>query len=177
MRFTETPIAGAFLVDLEPVEDQRGFFARTYCEEKFRDRGLAFHFAQSSIAFSKRKGTLRGMHYQRDPHAEAKLIRCTRGAVYDVVIDLRPHSPTFRHWFAAELSAANRRMLYIPTGLAHGYQTLEDETEISYQMSAPYHPQSADGIRWDDPAFAVRWPLDVTVLSERDRSWPDFPLR
>lgn len=175
MRFTPTPIPGAYLVDIQPAEDERGFFARTYCEDEFRGNGLESHFAQGSIAFSKRKGTLRGFHYQRDPHAEVKLIRCTRGAVYDVVIDLRPHSLTFRQWFPAELTAGNRRMLYIPKGLAHGYQTLDDDTEISYQMSDPYHPEAAAGVRWDDPAFAVRWPLDVTVISEQDRSWPDFP--
>lgn len=176
MRYTETPIDGVLVVDVEPVEDHRGFFARTYCEEEFRRRGLETHFAQSSIAFSVRKGTLRGMHYQRDPHAEVKLVRCTRGGVYDVVIDLRPHSPTFRHWFAAELTAANRRMLYVPKGLAHGYLTLEDETEIAYQMSAPYHPEAAAGVRFDDPAFGVHWPHEVTVIAERDRTYPDFSL-
>lgn len=174
MRYTETPIGGTFLVDLEPVEDHRGFFARTFCEEEFRRRGLEAHFAQSSIAFSARRGTLRGMHFQREPHAEVKLVRCTRGGVYDVVIDLRPHSPTFRQWLGAELTAANRRMLYIPTGLAHGYLTLEDETEISYQMSAPYHPGAAAGVRWDDPAFAVRWPFEPVVMAGRDRTYPDF---
>lgn len=176
MRFTETPLGGAFLIDLEPVEDERGFFARTYCEEEFRRRGLDARIAQCSMAFSRRRGTLRGMHYQREPYAEVKLVRCTRGSVYDVIIDLRPHSPTFRHWLGAELTAANRRMLYIPTGFAHGYQTLEDETEITYQMSVPYHPEAAAGVRWDDPAFGVRWPLAVSVIAERDRSYPDFAM-
>lgn len=174
MKYTETPIGGLFLIDLEPVEDERGFFARTFCEEEFRRRGLESHFTQCSIAFSRRKGALRGMHYQRDPHAEVKLVRCTRGGVYDVAIDLRPDSPTLGQWFAAELTAMNRRMLYVPTGLAHGYQTLEDETEISYQMSAPYHPEAAAGVRWNDPAFGVSWPLDVTVIAQRDNSYPDF---
>lgn len=177
MRFTETPLGGAFLIDLEPVEDERGFFARTYCEEEFRSRGLDSRIAQCSMAFSRRRGTVRGMHYQREPYAEVKLVRCTRGGVYDVIIDLRPHSPTFRHCFAAELTAANRRMLYIPTGFAHGYQTLEDATEITYQMSTPYHPEAAAGVRWDDPAFGVRWPLAVSVIAERDLSYPDFAVR
>jgi dTDP-4-dehydrorhamnose 3,5-epimerase len=178
VKYTGTSIGGVFLVDLQPVDDDRGFFARTFCEDEFLRHGLEPHFAQSSIAFSKRRGTLRGMHFQREPHAEVKLVRCTRGAVYDVVIDLRPHSPTYLHWFAAELSAANRRMLYVPHGLAHGYLTLEDETEISYQMSAPYHPEAAAGVRWDDPAFGIHWPIDVTVIAERDRSYPDFvPVR
>lgn len=174
MRYSETPLSGVYVLDLEPVEDHRGFFARTYCEDEFRDRGLETHFAQASIAFSSRRGTLRGMHYQRDPHAEVKLLRCTRGAVYDVVIDLRPDSRTLRRWFAAELSAANRRMLYAPHGFAHGYLTLEDETEISYQMSAPYHADAAAGVRWNDPAFGVQWPFDPIVMAERDRSYPDF---
>ncbi len=174
MKFTETPIGGVLLVDLEPVHDERGFFARMYCEEEFRSRGLEPRIAQSSMAHNARKGTLRGMHFQRDPHAEVKLVRCTSGSVYDVVIDLRPGSPTFRHWFGTELTARNRRMLYIPHGIAHGYQSLEDETEISYQMSTPYLPEAAAGVRWDDPAFAVRWPLEVTAITERDRSYPDF---
>jgi dTDP-4-dehydrorhamnose 3,5-epimerase len=177
MRFRESPLAGLFVIDVEPAEDDRGFFARTYCAAAFAERGLDPAVAQSSIAYSARKGTLRGMHYQRAPHAETKLIRCTRGAVHDVAIDLRPGSPTFRRWFAAELTAANRRMLYIPEGFAHGYLTLEDETEISYQMSTPYHPEAAEGVRWDDPAFAITWPIEVAVIAERDRDYPDFAAR
>ena len=177
MRFRESPLAGLFVIDVEPAEDDRGFFARTYCAAAFVERGLDPAVAQSSIAYSARKGTLRGMHYQRAPHAETKLIRCTRGAVHDVAIDLRPDSPTFRRWFAAELTAANRRMLYIPEGFAHGYLTLEDETEISYQMSTPYHPEAAEGVRWDDPAFAITWPIEVAVIAERDRDYPDFAAR
>ena len=176
MKFTETPIGGVYVIDVEPVEDHRGFFARTFCEDEFRARGLETHFAQASIAFSARKGTLRGMHYQRDPWAEVKLVRCTRGGVYDAVIDLRPLSPTFRRNFAVELTADNRRLLYVPKGLAHGYQTLEDDTEISYQMSTPYHPEAAAGVRWNDPAFGVRWPAEVTVIAERDAAYPDFPV-
>lgn len=177
MKFVTTPISGVVLVDLEPVEDDRGFFARTYCEEEFRRHGLETHIAQCSVALSLRKGTLRGMHYQRDPHSEVKLVRCIRGAVYDVVVDIRPDSATFRQWFATELNAANRRAIYIPHGIAHAYQTIEDETEISYQMSSAYNAEAAAGVRWDDPAFAVRWPLEVTAITERDLSYPDFPVR
>lgn len=174
MRFTGTPLAGVVVIDPEPVEDHRGFFARTFCEAEFRAHGLEPHFVQSSIAFSARKGTLRGMHYQRDPHAETKLVRCTRGRVYDVAIDLRLDSPTFRNWFAVELTASNRRMLYVPVGFAHGYLTLDDDTEITYQMSSAYHAEAAAGVRWDDPTFGIRWPAPVTVLAERDRTFPDF---
>ena len=174
MKFTETPIGGVLLIDLDPIEDERGFFARTYCEEEFRRLGLEPHIAQSSMSWNARSGTVRGMHYQRDPHGEVKLVRCTSGAVHDIVIDLRRESPTFRRWFGADLTARNRRMLYIPQGIAHGYQSLENETEIIYSMSTPYCPEAAAGVRWDDPAFAVRWPLDVTVIAERDRTYPDF---
>lgn len=174
MKFTETPIRGAFLIDVEPVEDERGFFARTYDAGELRRRGLEPHVEQCGVSFNRRKGTLRGMHYQRPPYAETKLVRCTHGAVYDVVIDLRPSSPSFRQWFAAELTAHNHRMLYVPEGLAHGFQTLEDESEVSYQISAPHHPQAAAGVRWNDPAFAIRWPLEVTVVAGRDRTFPDF---
>ena len=176
MKFTETPIAGLWVIELEPIADDRGFFARTFCEDDFRARGLESHVAQCSIAFSARAGTLRGMHYQREPYAEVKLIRCTRGAVYDAVVDLRPGSATFRHWFAVELTAENRRMLYVPKGLAHGYQTLEDETEITYQMSTPYHPEAAAGVRWNDPAFGVTWPREVTVISDRDATYRDYSM-
>jgi dTDP-4-dehydrorhamnose 3,5-epimerase len=174
VRFTETPVRGAFLIDIEPVEDERGFFARTWDAGELRGRGLESHIEQCSVSFNRRKGTLRGMHYQRPPHAETKLVRCTHGAVYDVVIDLRPSSPSFRQWFGTELTARNHRMLYVPEGLAHGYQTLEDDSEITYQISVAYHPHAAAGVRWNDPAFAIRWPLEVTVLAERDRTFPDF---
>ena len=174
MKFTEMPIAGVILVELEPASDDRGFFARTYCREEFTRHGLDPEIAQCSMAFSAKAGTVRGMHYQRDPHGEVKLIRCTRGAVYDVVVDLRSDSSTFRRWYGVELSADNRRMLYIPRGIAHGYQSLQDGTEISYQMSTPYHPEAAAGVRWDDPAFGVIWPLEVTVIAERDRTYPNF---
>jgi dTDP-4-dehydrorhamnose 3,5-epimerase len=162
------------VIDLEPIEDHRGFFARIFCEEEFSKYGLETRFPQSSIAFSTRKGTLRGMHYQHEPYAETKLIRCTRGAMYDVVIDLRVSSTTRKQWFAIELTERNHRMLYVPRGLAHGYLTLEDETEISYQMSTPYHSEAADGVRFDDPAFGIHWPAPVAVIADRDRSYPDF---
>ena len=174
MKFLNTPLAGLVLIDLEPIEDERGFFARTFCADTFRRQGFDPHVAQSSIAFSGRPGTLRGMHYQRDPHAETKLVRCTRGTVYDVAIDLRPGSATFRHWYGTELTSRNRRMLYIPSGFAHGYLTLEPDTEISYQMSTPYRAEAADGVRWDDPAFDIRWPGPVMTINARDRSYPDF---
>jgi dTDP-4-dehydrorhamnose 3,5-epimerase len=174
VKFQSTPIAGLFLIDIEPVEDERGFFARTFCADEFMRHGLEPCVAQSSISFNPRKGTLRGMHYQREPHSEVKLVRCTRGSVQDVVVDLRAESPTFRQWFGVELTAFNRRMLYIPHGLAHGYLTLEDETEFSYQMSTPYHRESAAGVRWDDPAFGIEWPIEPAVIAERDRRYPDF---
>jgi dTDP-4-dehydrorhamnose 3,5-epimerase len=174
VKFTETPIPSAFLIDIEPVEDERGFFARTYDAGELRRRGLESHIEQCSVSYNRRKGTLRGLHYQRSPYGEVKLVRCTRGAVYDVVIDLRPSSPSFRQWLAAELTAQNHRMLYVPEGVAHGFQTLQDDSEVSYQISAPYQQQAAAGVRWNDPAFAIRWPLDVSVISERDRTFPNF---
>jgi dTDP-4-dehydrorhamnose 3,5-epimerase len=174
VKFTETPIRGAFLIDIEALEDERGFFARTYDAVEFRRHGLDPHIDQCSLSFNRQKGTLRGMHFQHQPHQETKLVRCSRGAVYDVIIDLRPSSPSFRKWFAAELTAQNHRMLYIPEGLAHGFQTLEDESEVSYQISQPFRPDAASGVRWDDPAFAISWPLAVTCIGERDRSFPDF---
>lgn len=176
MKFVDTPLAGLVAIELEPVEDDRGFFARTFCAETFRRHGLDPSVAQSSTAFSARRGTLRGMHYQREPHAETKLVRCTSGAVYDVAIDLRPGSPTLRQWYGTELTRGNRRMLYIPPGFAHGYLTLEDDSEISYQMSTPYSAEAAAGVRWDDPAFGIRWPEPVTTIHERDRTYPDFRL-
>lgn len=172
MIFTETPLPGAYLVTPERLEDERGFFARTFCAETFRARGLVSTFVQCSISFNRRRGTLRGMHYQAAPHAETKLVRCTMGAIHDVILDLRPDSPTCRQWFAAELTAENRAMLYIPEGLAHGFQTLADNTEVCYQISAAHRPGSARGVRWDDPAFAIRWPLPDPVLSASDASRP-----
>jgi dTDP-4-dehydrorhamnose 3,5-epimerase len=173
VRFTETKVAGAFLIEPEPVADERGFFARSWDREEFQARGLNPRLAQCSISFSRRKGTLRGLHYQVAPHQEAKLVRCTRGAIWDVALDLRPGSATYRAWFGVELSAANRAMLYIPEGCAHGQLTLTDDTEVFYQISAPYAPAAARGVRYDDPAIGIKWPGEVTVISDRDASYPD----
>lgn len=174
MIFVETNLRGAFLIEPDLFEDERGFFARTWSREEFEGRGLDARLAQCALSYNRRGGTLRGMHYQREPHAQAKLVRCTRGAVYDVIVDLRPGSPTFTRWIAAELTASNRRALYVPAGFAHGYQALEDDTEVAYQVTEDYRPEAEAGVRWDDPAFGIRWPLEVSVISARDRSYPDF---
>ena len=174
MIFTTTDIDGAMLVDLDRLTDERGFFARAWCRREFAEHGLLAELAQASFAFTTGKGTLRGMHYQAAPHAEAKVVRCTRGAAHMVALDLRPDSATHGRWIAAELTSHNRRALYVPPGCAQGYQTLMDETEILYQMSAEYNPASARGVRFDDPRFAIDWPLPVARISERDRNWPDY---
>ena len=174
MTWRETELPGAFVVESERMEDERGWFARVYDEGELEQRGLATRFPQGSIAFNKEQGTLRGLHYQAEPHAEAKLVRCIRGAVHDVIVDLRPASPTFKRWVAVELTAASGRTLYVPEGLAHGYLTLEDESETLYLISAPYAPEAARGVRWDDPAFAIPWPFRPTVISPRDATFPDF---
>jgi dTDP-4-dehydrorhamnose 3,5-epimerase len=162
------------VIDLERVADDRGFFARSFCREEFAAHGLEAEVAQCSISFNRHRGTLRGLHYQAAPHAEAKLVRCSAGAIWDVVVDLRPGSPTFKLHFALTLSAAEGRMLYVPPGLAHGFLTVDDATEVAYQMSVPYHAPAARGVRWDDPAFAIPWPAPPLVISERDRAWSDF---
>lgn len=172
--FTETSLQGAYIVELDPAEDERGFFARSWCENEFRAAGLAPRLCQCNISFNRRKGTLRGMHYQDDPFPEAKLVRCTMGSIYDVIIDLRRDSSTFCQWLSVELAAANRRMIYVPAGFAHGFQTLEDNSEVFYQMSEFYHPERARGVRWDDPAFGIRWPDDQRTISAADMSYPDF---
>ena len=174
MIFKETELPGAFLIEPEPHWDERGFFARTFCQREFECQGLAFSFVQSNLCFNRHRGTLRGLHYQTTPHAEAKLVRCTAGAIYDVILDLRLGSPTRGRWAAMELSAESYRMLYVPKGLAHGFLTLHEDTEVFYEMSEFYTPETVRGIRWDDPAFAVRWPMVPTLLSPRDRSFPDF---
>ena len=175
MIFNEIALAGAWVVDVERMEDGRGFFARTWCEQEFRSIGLNTRLVQCSVSFNKRRGTLRGMHYQAAPHREAKLIRCTRGAIHDVILDLRPESPTYKRHVALLLDAESRRMLYVPEGFAHGFQTLEDDTEVFYQMSASYAPDHARGVRWNDPAFGIPWPPAERTISERDESYPDFP--
>ncbi|MDR7531962.1 MAG: dTDP-4-dehydrorhamnose 3,5-epimerase [Armatimonadota bacterium] len=174
MLFVETDLVGAFVIKLERRSDERGFFARTWCEREFAAAGLCTRFVQANVSRTRRRGTVRGMHYQVAPFAEAKLIRCTRGAVYDVIIDLRPESPSHRRWAAMELSADDSLMLYVPEGFAHGFQTLEDDSEVVYQVSQFYTPQAERGVRYDDPAFGIVWPLEVTVISEKDRSWPDY---
>ncbi len=174
MVFHETKLQGVFEIDVEPQIDARGFFARTWCQREFEDNGLNPTLVQCSISFNARKGTLRGMHYQAAPFAETKVVRCTRGAIYDVVLDLRPQSPTFKEWAAVGLTSEKRNMVYVPDGCAHGFLTLEDDTEVFYQMSQFYNPESARGVRWDDPAFRIAWPEKVEVISERDRTYTDF---
>ena len=175
MIFNPTSLAGAFVVDLEQREDHRGFFARTWCQREFETHGLNGRLAQCSISFNYERGTLRGMHWQAPPFGEAKLVRCTRGAIHDVIIDLRGGSPTFTKSFSVILSYQNRRMLYVPPGLAHGFQTLEGDTEVTYQISEFYRPECARGVRWNDPAFAIEWPRTGNrVMSLRDQTYPDF---
>ncbi len=174
MVFSETILKGAFVIEPEKQEDFRGFFARTFCQREFAERGLETASAQSSISFSRSKGTLRGMHYQVTPFEEVKVVRCTMGWIHDVIIDLRPESPTYRESFAIELSAENRKMLYIPRCFAHGFQTLEDNTEVHYQMSEFYSPEHARGVRWNDPAFGIVWPPAERLIHERDQRYPDF---
>lgn len=174
MRFTQCPLSGAYVVELEPNYDERGFFARTWCREEFQVLGLKTDIAQCSISSNLRKGTLRGMHYQMAPFEEAKLVRCTRGAIYDVIIDLRSRSSTFGNWFGLELSGDNGKMLFVPEGFAHGYQTLADLSEVFYQISEAHHPSLSGGVRWNDPAFQIKWPLADPILSNRDLSFPDF---
>ncbi|MGH8900400.1 MAG: dTDP-4-dehydrorhamnose 3,5-epimerase [Egibacteraceae bacterium] len=176
MRFVETKVTGAFVIELEPIVDERGFFARTWCQREAEGHGLNPSVAQCNVSFSLRKGTLRGMHYQAVPHEEAKLIRCTRGAIYDVIIDLRPWSPSYGAHAAAELTEDNGRMLYVPEGCAHGFLTMTDRTEVCYQMSEFYVAEAARGVRWDDPAFGIEWPGKVEVVNERDRTYPDTDL-
>ncbi|MBW6504129.1 dTDP-4-dehydrorhamnose 3,5-epimerase [bacterium] len=177
MIFTETPLKGSYLVSPEKITDERGFFARSWCEKEFRDVGLASRIAQCSISYNRLKGTLRGMHYQVPPFEEDKLVRCTRGAIHDVIIDLRHDSKSFGKHFSVTLTSVNRTMLYIPKGFAHGFLTLENDTEIYYQMSEFYAPDSARGVRWNDPAFSIEWPGNVLILSEKDRSYPDFDTK
>jgi dTDP-4-dehydrorhamnose 3,5-epimerase len=174
MQFLETKLAGVFEIRIEPMSDERGFFARTWCEKEFQSHGLNSSIAQCSASFNNRKGTLRGMHYQAPPFAEMKVVRCGKGAIFDVVVDLRSESSTFKDWIGVELTAENHKMLYVPEGCAHGFLTLEDETEVFYQISEFYHAESARGVRWDDPAFRIEWPTPPEVMSERDRTYPDF---
>ena len=174
MIFSPTELAASYLIDIEKREDQRGFFARTWCQKEFEAHGLVSRLVQANVSFNERKGTLRGMHYQVAPHSETKLVRCTRGAIYDVIIDLRPGSATYMQWLGAELTAENHRMLYVPEGFAHGFLSLMDKTEICYQVSQFYTPNAERGLRYNDPAFRIEWPIDVQVISDKDRNWPDY---
>jgi dTDP-4-dehydrorhamnose 3,5-epimerase len=175
MIFTETKFSGVYIIDLEPHEDERGSFARTYCAKEFEKLGLQLCAAQCNISYNREKGTLRGMHFQAAPFSEAKLVTCLAGAIYDVIVDLRPNSPTYGQWQSFELSALRpRSMLYVPENLAHGFQTLESDTEVFYQMSEFYHPVASKGVRWNDPAFNITWPDRQPILSEKDRHYPDF---
>lgn len=174
MRFLETRLLGAWRIELEPSQDNRGSFARTFCAREFSERGLHTAFLQHSSSQSRDKGTLRGMHFQAAPHGEVKVVSCLKGMIFDVIVDLRPDSPTYRAWDAFELSRENHRQLYIPQGFAHGFQTLCDDAEVAYLISAFYVPDAARGVRHDDPAIAIDWPLPVAAISDKDRSWPDF---
>ena len=171
MIFTTTDVDGVYVVETEPYVDERGVFARVFDEDTFHEMGLSTRFPQCSVSYNPIRGTMRGMHFQRGEHAEAKLIRCTRGAIYDVAIDLRPESPTFHRWAAAELTAVNHRQLYVPEGCAHGFLTLETDTEVYYQISAPYVAEASAGVRWDDPAFGVKWPSAPVVMSPKDAAY------
>ncbi|WP_298819612.1 dTDP-4-dehydrorhamnose 3,5-epimerase [Chloroflexus sp.] len=174
MRFLPTELKDAYIIELEPREDNRGFFARVWAKDEFAEHGLVDRVVQMNLSYNRLAGTLRGMHFQHAPYAETKLVRCIRGAIYDVIIDLRPESPTYKRWIGVKLTAANRLALYVPEGFAHGFQTLEDETEVFYQVSQYYTPSAEGGVRFDDPAFGIEWPLPVTEMSEKDRRWPLF---
>jgi dTDP-4-dehydrorhamnose 3,5-epimerase len=177
MIFEMTQLSGAWLIDVEPKEDKRGFFARTWCRQELATQGLDTEIAQESLSFNRHCGTLRGLHFQRSPHEETKIVRCTRGAIFDVIVDLRLQSPTYAQWQGFDLTAQNRRAIYIPKGFAHGFQTLTDNAEIAYQISTSYVPESACGYRYDDTAFNITWPFAVTVITERDLGWPAFEIR
>lgn len=172
MIFTETRLPGAYVIDIQAIEDERGFFARGFCEREMAQHGLQSRIVQANISFNKRKGTLRGLHYQAAPHAETKLVRCTRGALYDVIVDLRPDSPTYLRWVGIELTAESHRALFVPEGFAHGFQVLQDETEVFYQMSERHAPQAERGIRYDDPHIGIDWPLPVVAISDKDARLP-----
>lgn len=174
MKFTELSLKGAFIIEMELIEDERGFFAASWSKREFGRRNLDSELHECNVSFNRVKGTIRGMHYQAEPHGQTKVVRCTKGAIYDAIIDLRPDSPTFKSWEGFELSEDNRRMLYIPRGFAHGFQSVRDSTEILYQMSQPFNASAGRGVRWNDPAFGIAWPMPPTVISPRDRDYPDF---
>ncbi len=172
MIFQETTLQGAYVIEPKKINDHRGFFARIWCKEELQQRGLKSELVQSNVGFSYRKGTLRGLHFQKSPYAEVKIVRCTRGAIFDVIVDLRPESPSYKRWFGVELSGDNCKMIYVPEGFAQGYITLADNTEMYYHTSEFYNPDAAFGVRFDDPAFGIKWPLAAAVISEQDRNWP-----
>lgn len=174
MKFTQTKLLGAYVIELEKREDSRGFFSRTFCAHEFEALGLETHIVQANMSLSRKKGTLRGMHYQKPPHEETKLVRCTQGAVYDVIIDIRKNSATYTQWFGIELSAANHTMLYVPKGFAHGFVTLMDDSEVSYEVSAFYEPTTEGGVRYNDPKIGITWPVPITNVSEKDAAIADF---
>lgn len=174
MKFSETGLHGAVIVEIEQMKDQRGFFARTWCKREFEQYGLDSSLVQANVSYNRSRGTLRGMHYQVEPYGETKLVRCSQGAIYDVVIDLRPESPTYRKWVGVELTAENYRMLFVPKMFAHGFQTLIDDSVVTYQVGQFYTSGSERGIRYNDPVFGLRWPVEVSVISDKDKSWPDF---
>jgi dTDP-4-dehydrorhamnose 3,5-epimerase len=174
MIFRKTKLRDAFIIDIEELTDERGFFARGWCRNEFEKHGLVSNVVQANISYNRKKGTLRGMHYQVAPHEESKLMRCTRGAIYDVIVDLRTDSSTYRQWIGVELTAESHRMLFVPEGFAHGFQSLEDETEVFYQVSEFYTPSTEHGLRYNDPTFQIQWPLNVSLISEKDANWPDF---
>ena len=176
MIFTETKLKGAYIIELELIEDNRGFFCRSFCINEFNEYDLNIKIVQCNISYNKQKGTIRGMHFQIPPYQEGKLVQCTKGAIYDVIIDLRPDSSTYKEWFSIELNSNTYQLLYIPEGFAHGFQTLEDNTEVFYQMNQFYHPESSSGVRWDDSAFGVEWPLENPIISEKDMSYQLYKL-
>ena len=177
MIVTETKLAGVYIIEPRRFDDERGFFAPSFSATEFASRGMASVFVENNISYSNHRGTLRGMHYQTSPYGQDKLVRCTHGAIFDVVIDLRPGSPTFKQWISVELTAANRSMVYVPGDCGHGFQTLEDGTEVYYMVSQPYAPESCSGVRWNDPAFGIQWPdVGSRILLDRDRAYPDFAL-
>ncbi|MBF0124995.1 MAG: dTDP-4-dehydrorhamnose 3,5-epimerase [Magnetococcales bacterium] len=174
MKFSPLPLVGAWLIEPTPFHDARGFFSRTFCQTELASQNLVTTVNQCSVSFNHQRGTLRGMHYQVDPYPEVKIVRCSRGAVYDVIIDLRPDSPTFRQWTGVALTADNGLQIYVPAGMAHGFLTLADGSELYYQISEAYHPECARGVRWNDPTFAITWPDEVRVIADRDQQWPNF---
>lgn len=175
MDFSPVEVEGAFIVELSPFSDDRGFFARAYCEKEFMDHGINVHMVQANMSYNRQRGILRGLHWQVSPHEEAKFVRCIKGSIFDVVVDVRPKSPTYKQWSGVELTSANRKALFIPGGCAHGYQVLDDDTEILYQVSAPYVQAAERGARWNDPAFGIEWPItEGMILSSKDKGWDDF---